>query len=112
MTLDELLPGDRDFPAASDIGLDAAVRQRGGVAAEAALNAASAHELDALDPGAFAALRALAYMLYYASPQVLAVLRRLGHDLNDAPLPRGYDLAPFDARQDTPAARAAFWRDA
>lgn len=112
MNLDALLPGDGDFPSASTVDLDAAVRRHGNAEIRAALDAPDAGELALHDPAAFAALRDLAYLLYYASPRVLAVLRSLGHEINDAPLPLGYPMAPFRQDDETPPWRPPFWRDA
>ena len=36
------------------------------------------------------------YTAYYASPPVIAAIRAMGHEYNDAPLPLGYTLRQFD----------------
>jgi hypothetical protein len=53
-------------------------------------------ELEQSRPELFRLLRFATYLAYYESPVVIAALRRLGHDYNDAPQPLGYAMAPFD----------------
>ena len=47
-------------------------------------------------PDHFDVFRTVAYYAYYQNPVVIAAIRVLGHDYNDAPQPRGYVLPPFD----------------
>jgi hypothetical protein len=51
--------------------------------------------LEAEKPEFFAFLLAAAYLAYYATPPVIEAIRLDGHIYNDAPLPLGYELAPF-----------------
>ncbi|MFC5996442.1 gluconate 2-dehydrogenase subunit 3 family protein [Pseudonocardia hispaniensis] len=48
------------------------------------------------DPPGFGTLRQVIYLAYYAQPAVIEVLRRMGHDLNEAPQPDGYRMDSFD----------------
>jgi hypothetical protein len=111
--VDVLLPGDADFPAASATGTHGLVmdRLRGRMGSEALEAIAAAlgglqwteqeqietvQRLEQNDPALFSELRFCTYFSYYESPVVIAVLRRLGHDYNDAPQPLGYAMQPFD----------------
>jgi len=116
--VDALLPGDGAFPPASATGahgvlmmrlrdtegpgapeaLAAAFVLRGGLEAPAAAAAAMEAEVPALFDAALTAL----YYAYYETPAVIAVIRSLGHVYNDAPLPDGYVLRPFDPVLDLP----------
>jgi hypothetical protein len=124
--VDALIPGDSDFPPASTVGVQAvlAARLRERVAGDAparltgllaaALSGAADTEaavrtIEAQEPGLFNAALTAAYFAYYESPAVIRVLRALGHDYNDAPLPRGYPMTPFDPARDAPTHRRGHW---
>jgi hypothetical protein len=47
-------------------------------------------------PEFFGRLLTLTYFSYYAQPPVVATIRAMGFDYNDAPQPRGYTMEPFD----------------
>jgi hypothetical protein len=115
--VDILLPGDDHFPPASTVGAQALlaerIRQRygpEGVAEAAAALAASGSFADATpeqrvetvarfeieQPEQFAFLYAATCFSYYQSPVVIAAIRTLGYDYNDAPQPEGYDMPRFD----------------
>ena len=115
--VDVLIPGDAGFPSASAAGVHGLVidRLRGRLGSEVleeiatALGGASGFlrgtdterveavgRLEVDDPALFSELRFCAYFSYYESPVVIGVLRRLGHDYNDAPQPLGYAMQPFD----------------
>lgn len=123
--LDVLLPGDELFPPASAAGAHGlfserlrAVRGAGavfdlvhrlenvypGFARRSEGERTSAVEsLEREDPELFGWLVNTAYLSYYQSPVVVETIRRLGHDYNDAPQPRGYSMDPFDPARDLPA---------
>lgn len=115
--VDVLIPGDADFPSASAAGVHGLVmdRLRGRLGSEALEEIATAiggaseflrgtdpdqieavRKLENDDPALFSELRFCTYFSYYESPVVIGVLRRLGHDYNDAPQPLGYAMQPFD----------------
>lgn len=52
--------------------------------------------LEREEPGLFDVLQRIVYLGYYAHPDVLVELRRRGYDINDAPQPDGYRMAPLD----------------
>jgi hypothetical protein len=107
--VDLLLPGDDLFPPASTVGAQALlaerIRQRfgpAGVADVVARLTTDAELPDALvrleldDPVLFAFLYSATCFAYYQSPTVIAAIRALGHDYNDAPQPDGYAMSRFD----------------
>ena len=115
---DTLLPGSDRFPSASAVGAHGVavdrIRALAGTAAleqlKAALNdcggplaaagptdrPAIVTHLEAEHPALFGLVRLAIYTAYYESPAVIAAVRGLGLDYNDAPQPQGYQLAPFD----------------
>jgi hypothetical protein len=107
--VDLLLPGDDLFPPASTVGAQALLAERirqgfgpTGVAdvvarltADGEL-AAAVVRLERDDPALFAFLYAATCFAYYQNPAVIAAIRALGHDYNDAPQPDGYDMPRFD----------------
>jgi hypothetical protein len=125
--LDTMIPGDVDFPAASAVGLHAALVAHERFAApykqilallpdafdkgspesrEGALT-----EIEVLHPDFFNRLTVGAYSLYYTHPQVAAVIESLTGHTARAPQPAGHPLAPFDpALVAIPAARAPLYR--
>lgn len=56
-------------------------------------------------PALFDLARVALTYAYYETPAVIAVLRRLGFDYNDAPQPKGYAMRPFDPSIDSPKER-------
>lgn len=113
--VDVLMPGDDLFPAASAVGtqghLASRLRDRAGAdgperlleALGAGFAAAPLDEreqavrrLEDEQPALFALVRMAAYTAYYAAPAVVAAIRALGHEYNDAPQPTGYELRRFD----------------
>jgi hypothetical protein len=115
--VDVLLPGDVDFPAASTVGtqslLAERLRQRLGsdgvhlLATALSDNGtfsgltreqqtATVAQLGQEQPDLFALAYTATNYAYYQSPTVVAAIRALGHDYNDAPLPDGYDMPKFD----------------
>ncbi len=125
--VDTLIPGDADFPSASQVGLhlalaahDRFVKPLAGIAdllpsgfdtlaADTRTQTLSAIE-DA-HPDLFASLIVGAYSLYYTHPEVAAVLERLTGHTARPPQPSGHPLAPFDpAMVAIPAARAPHYR--
>ncbi|WP_306120726.1 MULTISPECIES: hypothetical protein [unclassified Roseitalea] len=118
--VDALLPGDADFPSAAAIGVQWAVERRlvvmvGANGADRLLAAmdtafagapdgeSAARALEAAEPDLFAALLRVVYFTYYEHPSVIAAIRALGHDYNDAPQPKGYAMDPFNPATDLPA---------
>lgn len=117
--VDTMIPGDRDFPAASAAGshglLAERLRQRNGADAVqvlvgaldgaaggsfrslgAAERAAALAAWQASDPARFAWVRTILYYSYYQHPMVVRAIRGMGFVYNDAPMPEGYDLPVFD----------------
>ncbi len=115
--IDVLLPGDDAFPPASAVGAHGLVadRVRNLLGGEALADFVALlddgqpfldrppHErvevvrrLERSVPEHFDVFRTVAYYAYYQNPVVIAAIRVLGHDYNDAPQPRGYVLPPFD----------------
>jgi hypothetical protein len=116
---DALLPGDDLFPSASAAGshgvLAARLRERIGAEAPELLARAlierdvltdptgAATRLEADEPVRFALAQLILTYAYYEAPAVIAAIRALGHDYNQAPQPTGYTLRPFDPARDAPA---------
>ena len=114
-----LLPGDDLFPSASAAGahgvMAARLRDRLGEGSVDRLAAAlvargglgdapgAAARLEAEDPRLFDTARAFLTFAYYEAPAVIAAIRALGHDYNDAPQPKGYAMRPLDPERDAPA---------
>jgi hypothetical protein len=118
-TLDTLLPGGEGYPPASATGIAAfLVRAAGPEAVDTALRLGLG-DLDTLAGGDFLALNSagrsetlnlaeaekttfftwllrLAYLSYYAQPEVIAAIQADGHDYYQTPLPEGYHMDPFD----------------
>ncbi len=113
--VDVLMPGDELFPAASAVGaqgpLASRLRERAGADglellietlgpgfADAPVGEREAivRRLEDEQPALFALVRLAAYTAYYAAPAVIAAIRALGHEYNDAPQPKGYELRRFD----------------
>ena len=119
-----LLPGGAGFPAAADTAMAGTLLQRLRKADAdfpgkllAALRGPpedwtqAASRLEAVEPALFTVLRREAYLAYYEQPAVIAAIRALGHPYNDAPLPDGYPVPPFDPAQDTPRHGRGRWVD-
>lgn len=118
--VDVLIPGDGQFPAASAVGAQGLLAERlrerlglGGVdEVLAALGTATGGvSLAALDeaervtavqrfeqdaPALFGVVLNILYYSYYEHPLVVEAVRGLGIVYNDAPLPLGYQMAPFE----------------
>lgn len=125
--VDTLIPGDGQFPAASTVGVHGVVTLRwrdlmGADGLDALAAALSRHggplapletdgrvavlrRLEAAEPPLFAALRMTVYLAYYEQPAVTEQVRALGFAYNEAPLPEGYALDPFDPAEDAPKHR-------
>lgn len=115
---DTLLPGDDLFPPASTTGTHGIVAGRlrdrygPGILADLARDltvdgrafatldedarVAALRRLEAEQPEVFTFLLMAAYLAYYATPPVIEAIRQDGHEYNDAPQPRGYDLKKFE----------------
>lgn len=122
--VDVLVPGDNDFPCASEVGVQAKLADRlilmRGVGAVRGLIdalAACGGPLAPLDPDGrtaalariererpddFLLIRNIVYLSYYESPAVHEVIRAMGFTYNTTPLPKGYDVGRFDPVADTP----------
>ncbi len=116
---DAVFPGDDLFPPAATVGaqgvMAARLRERLGSGAPERLGAelaargglddpsAAAIRLEAEEPRLFDTARAFLTFAYYESPAVIAAIRSLGHDYNDAPQPNGYAMRPVDPARDVPA---------
>jgi hypothetical protein len=55
------------------------------------------------EPELFSFVRVVVYYGYYKDPSVTRAIRALGHDYNDAPQPKGYEMVPFDPGVDAPS---------
>lgn len=118
--LDVLLPGDGDFPPASETTLPSRLlshpRFAGTVppilaALTDGITAETVGGVERDHPAAFAALLTGVYSLYYTDPGVAAALARLTGYQTRPPQPAGYDLPAFDpALLAIPAARAPLYR--
>ncbi len=122
--VDELIPGDEAWPAASTVGVQGLVAARlcdeagedemariadAVIAAGGPLAGRSADErlaiverLEADAPELFERLRAATVLAYYESPYVVMAIRRLGRPYALRPHLTGYPMAPFDPATDTP----------
>ena len=125
--VDVLVPGDGEFPSASEIGVQAkladrliVMRGQGAVRELIETLAACGGPLAGLDqdgrgevlariecerPDDFLVIRNIVYLSYYESPAVHEVIRTMGFTYNATPLPRGYDVGRFDPASDTPRHR-------
>lgn len=122
--VDVLVPGDGEFPCASEIGVQAKLADRltlmrgqGAVRGLIEALAACGGPLAPLDkdgrtavltriererPDDFLLVRNIVYLSYYESPAVHEVIRAMGFTYNAAPLPAGYAVGRFDPVADTP----------
>lgn len=64
--------------------------------------------LESSEPAKFALLRQILYFAYYAQPPVIALLRQRGYDIQEAPQPSGYHMAPFNDDQVPTSGRGAW----
>lgn len=122
--VDILIPGDRDFPSASTAGAHGLVFQRlrvnpglpalghvtetlnrDGHFVTSTQNAriAAVARLETDEPVLFSQIRLTTYFSYYELPTVVAAMRAIGHDYNDAPQPLGYVMPPFDPARHLPS---------
>jgi hypothetical protein len=122
--VDLLVPGDGEFPAASEVGAQAKLADRlivmrgdGAVAELIQALDACGGPLAPLDqdggravlarlerelPDYFLQVRNIVYLSYYESPAVHEAIRAMGFVYNAIPLPRGYDVGRFDPMTDLP----------
>ena len=122
--VETLMPGDGEFPAASEVGAQAKLADRlvvmrgeGALAELVATLTACGGPLAPLEPAGraevlgrfererpsqFLQLRNLAYLSYYECPAVHDVIRAMGFTYHAAPLPKGYAVGKFDFATDTP----------
>jgi hypothetical protein len=122
--VDVMVPGDGEFPSASQIGVqaklaDRLVVMRGKDAVRTLIDALAGcgGPLAPLDKDAriavltriaherrdmFLLVRNIAYLSYYESPAVQEVIRAMGFTYNATPLPAGYAVGKFDPATDTP----------
>jgi hypothetical protein len=127
--VDALIPGDDLFPSASSVGvqhwlLDKAREFLGENAAPMLLEALTLddtpiHELprehhaavvarmEQQYPTIFDVVLRITYLGYYSSPLVIRVVRALGHEYNDTPLPKGYTLPDFNPEMYSQTSSAA-----
>jgi hypothetical protein len=125
--VDLLVPGDGEFPAASEVGVQAklaarlivlrgdgavteliqALDARGGPLAKLDEDAGRAvlARLERELPDYFLQVRNTVYLSYYESPAVHEAIRAMGFIYNAIPLPRGYDVGKFDPATDLPRHR-------
>jgi hypothetical protein len=118
--VDTMIPGDELFPSAAAVGTHGLVGPRlrqllgrdglarlsatlGPLAAlDRAGREAAVGRLEKADPELFGIVQMTIYLSYYEQPAVVAAVRAMGHDYNDAPQPDGYALPPFDPDLDLP----------
>jgi len=122
--VDVLVPGDGEFPRASEVGVQAKLADRlivmqgqGAVRALTEALTAAGGPLARLDedgrrtvlariererPDDFLLIRNIVYLSYYESPAVHEVIRVMGFTYNAIPLPGGYDVGRFDPATDMP----------
>lgn len=113
---DTMLPGDQRFPCATAIGAQGVTMDRlrtlagqdgldrivgllrdcGGPLMNAQDRAGVVSAFETAAPDLFGMVRLALFTAYYESPEVVRVIRALGHDYNDAPQPRGYRMPAFD----------------
>ncbi|MCA9878552.1 MAG: hypothetical protein KC442_12245 [Thermomicrobiales bacterium] len=119
LLVDVLIPGDDLFPPASAAGAQGLLADRlrerlgldgvdqvlaalataaGGSLAdlEAKAQVAAVTRFQEQEPALFALMLNTLYYSYYQLPLVVQAIRALGIVYNDAPLPLGYDLPPFE----------------
>ena len=130
--VDELIPGDDNWPSASAIGVQGLVAARlfdeageaqlarvteAITAAGGPLSGRSADErlaivqrFEAESPALFEHVRAATVLAYYESPIVAAAIRRLGRPYQLRPHEVGYPFAPFDLTRDTPRHGRGRWQ--
>jgi hypothetical protein len=112
--VDAIIPGDELFPAASRVGVQEKLLERGfktlgpdfstelGEALALSETASDAEIVAALsawearDPASFEEMLTIVYLSYYEALPVKAAIRALGHDYHDTPQPGGYAMSPFD----------------
>jgi hypothetical protein len=122
--VDLMVPGDGEFPSASEVGAqaklaDRLIVMRGERAVAELIDALSACDgpLARLDeagrravlarlegelPDYFLQVRNIVYLSYYESPAVHEAIRAMGFTYNAAPLPQGYQVGRFDPATDAP----------
>lgn len=128
LVAERMIPATGPWPAASamEIGADLLPRLRDSEShrVETALamlgpvdgfRAKSGEEQDQLlrslevsAPTLFAMLRQVIYFAYYAQPEVVALLRQKGYDIQETPQPNGYHMAPFDEERAPKNGRGAW----
>jgi len=121
---DMLVPGDGEFPSASEIGVqaklaDRLIVMRGNDAVRALTEtlatcggplaplgkedrAAVLNRMEREQPDDFLLVRNIVYLSYYESPAVHEAIRAMGFTYNATPLPAGYAVGRFDPATDTP----------
>jgi hypothetical protein len=122
--VDVLVPGDGEFPRASEVGVQAKLADRltlmrgeGAVHTLAEALVACGGPLDRLHgdgraavlariererPEDFLLIRNIVYLSYYESPAVHEAIRAMGFTYHATPLPKGYEVGRFDPATDTP----------
>jgi Arc/MetJ-type ribon-helix-helix transcriptional regulator len=116
--IDTMIPGDGDFPSASEAGIASLVAMRAGEMHGAAFLSGLRDALDRegapfansdegervtrlaaheeANPADIQAVCLVLYLSYYGAAPVKAAIRRMGLQYPDAPQPSGYRMAPFD----------------
>nr|BAT28810.1 hypothetical protein [Aureimonas frigidaquae] len=122
--VDELIPGDAQWPSASEAGVhgllalrvladwdDAAVDtldrlvgwSAGALSSpDAARREAAVASFEAASPKLFDHLRTATVLAYYETPFVIAAIQASGRPYSARPHLTGYPMAPFDFNRDTP----------
>jgi hypothetical protein len=117
--VDLLLPGDKLFPPASSIGVQAKLADRlielrdpsavlelvgrlEDLGAEGGLDRTALERFERGQPEEFLLIRNLVYLAFYESPAVHEAIRALGFIYHAVPLPAGYEVGKFDPATDLP----------
>lgn len=122
--VDELIPGDGDWPSASQVGVHGILALRlaststddlvarlaiglGWVGGEfgspdAPVRIAAIRAFEEADPETFDQLYTAAVLAYYETPAVVEAIRRKGRPYSRMPHITGYDMAPFEMSRDRP----------
>ena len=118
--VDALIPGDDNFPKASDVGIHGVLvwrlRESQGPQSYSQLLQAigdstghsAATRLERNHPDLFAAVRMIVYLAYYEQPAVIQAIRDTGFVYNDSPQPLGYELEPFNPVDDRPDVQGTY----
>ncbi|MCB1970875.1 MAG: hypothetical protein H6851_13090 [Geminicoccaceae bacterium] len=129
--VDELLPGNDDWPSGSTVGVQHAIVERlagregdsglehlahllDGIGApfdgmDAQARIAAVRSLESGEPARFNWLRNAAFHAYYENPAIVALIDARGTPYRRRPHVQGYDLPKFDPATQTPTHGRGHW---